>query len=93
MLGQKVSTVKVPMFCSNEDELDSGVMDKPCAMCCSTGNKDDCLLCSTCNKAMHYSCVDLSSFPAGDDWACPLCVKNTAVASLKVAKIAPLNPL
>jgi hypothetical protein len=68
---------------SSEDEIDSDVMNEPCAVCCSSGNVDDCLLCDTCDMAMHYNCVGLSCIPAGD-WSCPWCVKKTAPATKEV---------
>ncbi len=68
---------------SSDDEVDSDVMNVPCAVCCSSGNEHDCLLCDSCDMAMHYNCVGLSSIPAGN-WSCPWCVEKTAITTERV---------
>ncbi len=68
---------------SSEDEVDSDVLNEPCAVCGSSGNEDDCLLCDSCDLAMHYNCAGLSCIPAGD-WSCPWCVKKTAITTERV---------
>ncbi len=81
----RVANKNVPtgMDCSSEDEVDSDVMNVPCAVCCSSGNEDDCLLCDTCDMAVHYNCVGLSCIPDGD-WSCPWCVEKAALVSSEV---------
>jgi hypothetical protein len=75
MAGRRVSTV--------DASIEDKVMKEPCAVCCLSGDEDDCLLCDSCDMAMHYNCVGLSSIPAGD-WSCPWCLKKTVVASSEV---------
>jgi hypothetical protein len=77
---------------SSEDEVDSDIMDAPCAVCCSSGNEDYCLLCDSCDTAMHYNCVGLSSIPVGD-WSCPWCVKKTTITSKLVSIPLPFKLL
>jgi NuA3 HAT complex component NTO1 len=84
-MTQTESTGAQAMILSDGDDsdIDSDVMNEPCAVCCSSGNEDDCLLCDTCDMAMHYNCVGLSCIPAGD-WSCPWCVKKTAPGTKEV---------
>ena len=68
------------MVCSSDVAGGSDVLTEPCAVCCSPGNKDECVLCDTCDKAMHIHCVGISSIPAGE-WSCPWCLKRAAVVT------------
>ena len=68
---------------SSDDDVDSDVLNEPCVVCCSSANEDDCLLCDTCDMAVHFNCVGLRCIPDGD-WSCPWCVKKSAPTTKEV---------
>ena len=67
----------------SDDEIDSDVAEQPCAVCGSPDDFDSCLLCDSCDIALHYNCVGLPCIPAGD-WSCPWCVNQTVPTSKEV---------
>ncbi len=76
----------------DSEGIDSDIMNEPCAVCGSSGNYEDCLLCDTCDMALHYNCVGLSCIPAGD-WSCPWCEKKTAITTKLVLFSLQLLPI
>ena len=69
---------------NDSDGVDSDVLDQPCAVCGSSDADDSCLLCDTCDLAVHFGCIGLHSVPQGD-WSCPWCVKQTVPSSKEVS--------
>ena len=64
-------------------DSDSDVMQEPCTVCGSSDNAADCLLCDSCDLAVHFACIGLSGVPDGD-WSCPWCTKGTTIATKAV---------
>jgi hypothetical protein len=79
----KLSTLAEVKVRSHDNKVNVDVVNEPCAVCCSLGNEDDCLLCGTCDMAMHYICVGLSTIPAWN-WSCPWCEKKANPTSKEV---------
>lgn len=74
---------KEPSITSNDEGVNSDVMNDPCVVCCLPGNEEHCLLCDTCGMTMHHNCVRLNSVPEGG-WSCPWCEKKAALTSKEV---------
>jgi hypothetical protein len=53
-----------------DEDNDSDFEDKPCTICESPDNAESCLLCDTCDLAMHYTFIGLTCVPSGK-WCCP----------------------
>ena len=68
---------------SSDDGMGSDVIDQPCAVCGSPDDVASCLLCDSCDIAVHFRCVRLDSVPAGD-WSCPWCWQKTVPSSKEV---------
>jgi hypothetical protein len=63
-----------------DGDNDSDFEDKPCTICESPDDAESCLLCDTCDLAMHYTCIGLTCVPSGK-WRCPWCTMKKVPSS------------
>ncbi|CAG9311674.1 unnamed protein product [Blepharisma stoltei] len=67
-------------FVEDKDQSD-GAIDDPyrdlaCQICHLSNDEENLLLCDSCNKGFHISCINLSHIPILEEWFCKKCIKK-----------------
>eukprot|EP00048_Salpingoeca_helianthica_P016399 m.232133 g.232133 ORF g.232133 m.232133 type:complete len:344 (+) comp18587_c0_seq1:102-1133(+) len=74
---------------SEEEEQTS----MPCEICGGDGPEDDGVICDSCEKSFHFTCLDppMQSVPSGP-WMCPACEAEGLEASRRTRPRAAATP-
>ena len=64
---------------SNNEEIESDIVDATCHQCKKGDKPEKMLLCDTCDRGWHLYCLNppLKAIPSGD-WSCPKCIARDA---------------